>query len=49
MHGNSIGHVFWVQGRCMLVIGNEGDGPFVKPLSIGAKDIYKRTNGTCPS
>ena len=49
LHGNAIGHVFWVQGRCMLVIGNEGNRPFVEPLSIGAKAIYERTNGVCPS
>lgn len=48
-HGHRIGHVFWVQGRCMLVLGNEGDGPLVKPLSIGAKAIYDRTKGVCPA
>ena len=37
-HGNPIGHVFWVQGRCEMVIGNEGEGDFVEPLSIGAQD-----------
>ena len=47
-HGNPIGHVFWVQGRCEMVIGNEGDRNFVKPLSIGAKAVYERTNGACP-
>ena len=47
-HGNPIGHVYWVQGRCELVIGNEGRGDFVKPLSAGAKAIYERTAGACP-
>jgi hypothetical protein len=42
-HDNPIGHVYWVQGRCEMVLGNEGEGDFVKPLSIGAKAIYDRT------
>jgi hypothetical protein len=49
LHGNRIGHVYWVQGRCMMVIGNEGEGDFVKPLSTGATAIYKRTKGVCPA
>jgi hypothetical protein len=49
LHGNRIGHVFWVQGRCMMVIGNEGEGDFVKPLSTGATAIYERTKGVCPA
>ena len=43
LHGNRIGTVSWVQGRCMLVIANEGEGDFVKPLSTGATAIYERT------
>jgi hypothetical protein len=49
LHGNPIGHVFWVQGRCMLVLGNEGEGSFVELLSTGARAIYARTNGECPA
>jgi hypothetical protein len=48
-HDNRIGHVYWVQGRCEMVLGNEGEGDFVKPLSIGAKAIYDRTKGACPA
>jgi hypothetical protein len=48
LHGNRIGQVYWVQGRCMILIANEGEGDFVKPLSTGAKAIYERTNGACP-
>lgn len=48
LHGNRIGHVYWVQGRCMILIGNEGEGDFVKPLSTGATAIYERTEGACP-
>jgi hypothetical protein len=48
-HGNPIGHVFWVQGRCEMVLGNEGEGAFVEPLSIGVKAVYERTKGVCPA
>jgi hypothetical protein len=30
-----------------MVLGNEGEGDYVKPRSIGAKAIYGRTNGWC--
>jgi hypothetical protein len=43
-----VGNVQWVQGRCMLVVGNQGPGPFADPLSKGARAIYERTNGQCP-
>jgi hypothetical protein len=46
-HGDPIGQVFWVQGRCEMVLGNEGEGDFVKPLSIGATAIWDRTKGVC--
>lgn len=42
------GNVFWVQGRCMLILGNEGPGSLAGPLSTGARAIYKRTKGQCP-
>ena len=48
LHGNAIGHVYWTQGRCMMLIGLEVEGPRVERLSAGAKAIYKRTGGTCP-
>jgi len=43
-----VGNLGWVQGRCVLVLGNQGPGPFVGPLSTGARAIYERTNGVCP-
>ncbi len=43
-----VGNLFWVQGRCMLVLGNQGPGPFVGPLSTGARAIFERTNRQCP-
>lgn len=48
LHGNAIGHVYWTQGRCMMLIGLEVAGPRVKRLSAGAEAIYERTGGTCP-
>ena len=47
-HGNAIGQVYWTQGRCMMTIAIEVDGPRVEPLSDAAKSIYERTGGTCP-
>lgn len=43
-----VGNVLWAQGRCVLTLGNQGPGPFVGPLSRGARAIYERTNGDCP-
>jgi hypothetical protein len=43
-----VGNVMWVQGRCMMVLGNEGLGPFAGPLSTGARAVYARTQGQCP-
>lgn len=45
---HDVGNLYWVQGRCMLVLGNQGPGPFAGPLSTGARAIYERTNGECP-
>ena len=47
-HGNPIGHVFWVQGRCEMVLGNEGEGDFVEPLSIGANGDLRAHEGPVP-
>jgi len=48
LHGNPIGTVQWVQGRCLLMLVSEGDIPFVDVLSSGARAIYERTGGDCP-
>jgi hypothetical protein len=48
LHGNRIGTVQWVQGRCMLVLVSEGDITLVDALSTGARAIYERTGGDCP-
>jgi hypothetical protein len=44
----AVGNVLWVQGRCLHVLGNQGPGPFVGPLSRGARAIYERTSRRCP-
>ena len=48
LHGNPIGTVQWVQGRCLFLLVSEGDLPFVEVLSTGARAIYERTGGDCP-
>lgn len=48
IHGNAIGQVYWTQGRCMLLIGLEIEGPRVARLVAGAQAIYERTGGDCP-
>ncbi len=48
LHGNAIGHVYWTQGRCMLLIGLEVEGPRVERLSAAVQSIFERTGGTCP-
>ncbi len=47
LHGNAIGQVYWTQGRCMMLIGLEVEGPRIERLSAGVKAIYERTGGTC--
>ena len=48
LHGNPIGQVYWTQGRCMLTIAIEVEGPRVEPLSAAAESVYERTGGSCP-
>jgi hypothetical protein len=44
----AVGNIYWVQGRCVLVLGNQGRRPLVGPLSTGARAIFERTNRQCP-
>jgi hypothetical protein len=48
-HGNKIGQVYWVAGRCEFSLASEGSGPFAGPLRAGARAIYGRTKGMCPA
>jgi hypothetical protein len=43
-----VGNIFWVQGRCLMILGHESTGPFDGPLATGAHAIYQRTKGQCP-
>ena len=43
-----VGNIFWVQGRCMMILGHESSGSFDGPLATGAHAIYRRTKGRCP-
>ena len=43
-----VGNIFWVQGRCLMILGHESSGPFDGPLATGAHAIYRRTKGQCP-
>jgi hypothetical protein len=43
-----VGNIYWVQGRCLMILGTEGPRPFDGPLSTGAQAIYQRTKGQCP-
>jgi hypothetical protein len=45
---SDVANVIWVQGRCMMILGNQGPGRLTARLSTGAQAIYKRTNGECP-
>ena len=41
-------NVYWVQGRCLLVLGNQGPQIVTESLSTGVRAIYARTHGSCP-
>ena len=43
-----VGNIFWVQGRCLMILGNESSSSFDGPLATGAHAIYRRTKGQCP-
>jgi hypothetical protein len=45
---SDVANVIWVQGRCMMILGNQGPGRLAGALSAGVQAIYKRTNGECP-
>jgi hypothetical protein len=43
-----VGNIYWVQGRCLMILGNESTGTFDGPLATGAHAVYQRTKGNCP-
>lgn len=40
-------NVLWVQGRCLLVLGNAGNPSAVADLAAGVRAIHRRTKGRC--
>jgi hypothetical protein len=48
--GGSYADLVWVQGRCLLLVGEavpNSTAP-TRPLSAAANAVYRRTRGTCP-
>ena len=45
--GHTVGNIFWVEGRCLMILGTEGPGGFDGPLATGAHAIHQRTKGQC--
>ena len=43
-----VSNVYWVQGRCLLVLGNQGPGDLDSRVAKGVQAIYGRTDGQCP-
>lgn len=43
-----VANVLWVQGRCVLTLGNQGRGRLTGPLATGVRAIHQRTKGQCP-
>jgi hypothetical protein len=50
--GNRVGNVRWVEGRCVITIGNAMHNArassFVGPLAAGAQAMHRRIAGQCP-
>ena len=50
--GDSVGNVRWVEGRCVITIGNAMHNArassFVGPLTAGAQAVHRRVAGQCP-
>ena len=43
-----VANLAWVQGRCVLVLGNQGPGKLTDAVAAGAEALYRRTKGECP-
>lgn len=46
--GQNVGNVSWIQGRCLLALGYQGEDPLVERVRAAVKAIYERTAGGCP-
>lgn len=51
-HGTDGAFVAWIEGRCVLYLGNQGNAEplasFVARIRDGVAAIYRRTSGACP-
>jgi hypothetical protein len=43
-----VGNVVWLEGRCVLTLGNAQAASFVGPLRTGVRAVHRRVAGSCP-
>ena len=43
-----VGNVTWVEGRCVMTLGNEAASSSVAALRAGVKAVHRRVAGRCP-
>jgi hypothetical protein len=43
-----VGNVVWIEGRCVLTLGNAQAASFVGPLRTAVRAIHRRVAGGCP-
>jgi hypothetical protein len=46
--GQRVGNVIWVEGRCVMTLGNADASSFVAPLTAGVQAVHRRVAGRCP-
>jgi hypothetical protein len=46
--GERVGNIVWVEGRCVMTLGNAGASSFAAPLTAGVKAVHRRVAGRCP-
>ena len=46
--GERVGNVVWVEGRCVMTVGNAEARSFVAPLTAGVQAVHRRVAGRCP-
>jgi hypothetical protein len=43
-----VANIEWVEGRCVMVLGNQSSGDLVEPLTAAVQAIHERVKGHCP-
>jgi hypothetical protein len=43
-----VANIVWVEGRCVMTLGNQGPGDLVKPLTAAVQAVHERVKGQCP-